>query len=512
MKTEAQLRQEYRSRIKDSPGFFVRNVLGDGLWQQQEAIIASVKAHAKTAVRSCHGAGKSFVAGRTALWFLLAHPHSIVITTAPTFRQVEKVLWKEIRSAVRDSRVDLGFKPLMTEIKLDSDWLAFGFATDVPDNFQGMHAKWILVIIDEASGLPAELWEAIEGVLSGGNSRELAIGNPTDPSGEFAGMFREPGVAKFHVSAFDTPNFTATGITQEDIESGAWRNKAKAYLDEHGAYPYPALVTPEWVAGRLKRWGAGSALYQARVLGEFPKEGANTLIPLAWVEAAQRRSQEPSQEEWERWRESSEDNPYLPEPDRPHILGVDVAWEGDDSSTLYLRKSLVIRRRAILHGLDPMKVTGEMIALMNDEDVNCANVDVIGIGAGVAARGRELNYPVQAINVARNAYDEERFANLRAEIFWNLREALDPKNPRAIDLDPEDEELLEELVAFRFGHNSKGQMILEPKKETKKRLGRSPDRADGVALSLIPQLVDFEAEDDEDGIIYHEEEVSISPV
>ncbi len=485
--------------------YTIRDCFGHDLWAKQEAIVRSVWQRPKTAVRSGHGTGKSYSSARIALAFLTALPGSTVVTTAPTHRQVEKILWKEIRSGHRTSRMSIGGRPLLTELKIRDDWFAFGFATDVPDNFQGMHAPYILVIVDEASGVAAPIWEALEGLLAGGHSRLLAIGNPTDPTGDFAALFKEPGVAKHHISVFDTPNFTATGITQADIESGEWEAKSQAYLAERGEYPYPALVTPEWVASRFKKWGKDSPLYQSRVLGDFPKEADNVLIPLSWIEAAHRR-------QWD----SPEPQEGQESPKPPRILGVDVAWQGSDLSAIYRRTGRQVRRRATISGMDPMQLTGMVANLMNEEAVDCANVDVIGIGAGVATRLDELGHPVQAINVGAGAYDPERFANLRAEIFWNLREALDPKNPNALDLDEADEELTEELSVIRFKHRSNGQIVIEPKDgETakwgiKKRLGRSPDRADAVALSLIPKMLNLD--DDDDDIIFHEEDVSISPV
>ncbi len=458
------------NRIQASPVDFIDEVLGDDLWPRQREIATAAWEHPKTAVRSSHGIGKSYLAARFALAFHAAHSSSIVVTTAPTFRQVEKILWKEIRKAYREARGQIGGRCLTTELKRRDDWFMFGFATDVPDNFQGMHAEHILVIVDEASGLAPDIWDAIEGVLSGGSSRLLAIGNPTDPTGEFAQMFKEPGVAKFHVSAFDTPNFTATRITQVDIESGEWEHKARTYLDAHGGeYPYPALVTPEWVYSRYKKWGKDSPLYQARVLGDFPEQVEGTLIPLSWIEKAQERTAVVT--------------------GMPRILSCDVGGGvGHDTTCIGLRTG---NRFRIVHtdsSFDTMEVAG-MLASWVTPGTQSVNIDTTPLGKGVADRLREQGYKVGYINVGEGVAveaDRVRFANRKMELFWNLREALNPANPDALDLDPDDEDLAAELADLRYEYRSDGKTQMEKKEAMKKRIGRSPDRADTLMMAMVP--------------------------
>ncbi|MFO7325985.1 MAG: hypothetical protein DIU62_009735, partial [Pseudomonadota bacterium] len=254
------------AKAQSDPVWWVREILGDEPWEKQVEILEAVRDYKRTAVASCHAAGKSWIAARVALWFLYSHPYSIVATTAPSFRQVKRVLWQEIRRAHRRARVPLGGRLLQTELQIDDKWYAFGFSTRDPDRFQGLHEGHVLVIVDEAAGVSPEIWTAIEGVLTGAHTRLLAIGNPTEPSGPFYELFREPGVAKIHISAFDTPNVQA------------------------GRILIPGLVDREWVEDKKRRWGESSPMYQSRVLGRFPESGKDTLIPLSWVQAAQERS------------------------------------------------------------------------------------------------------------------------------------------------------------------------------------------------------------------------------
>ena len=268
------------------PALWCREVLGVTPWQKQIEILESVRDNKVTAVKSCHAAGKSFVAASATLWFLYNHPRSVVITTAPTDRQVSGILWKEIRAAHQRAKVPLRGECLTQELRLDTDWWAIGFTAPeyTADKFQGFHAEYILVIADEASGISEDIFEAIDGVLTSDQSRLLMIGNPTNPAGRFHKEFAGTDAARITIDAFNTPNFTRYGITEQDILSGTWQEKIT------GPLPAPYLVTPGWVSDRAKRWGIESPLYKARVLAEFPVSSADTLISLHLIEAAVERT------------------------------------------------------------------------------------------------------------------------------------------------------------------------------------------------------------------------------
>ena len=273
--TQAQIERLLR-RGREDPAWWVRTVLGDNPWSAQVDILEAVRDHKEVAVRSCHGVGKDWIAARTALWFLYNHRPSIVITTGPTDRQVKGILWKEIGIAHARARWPLDGQCLTQELKLDRDWWAWGFTaphTD-PERFQGFHESNVLVIIDEASGVSSDIYLAIEGVLTSSNSRKLEIGNPTDSLSAFGESFKTPGVHKIALAAWDTPNFTAFGITEEDLAHDTWQAKVT------GELPYPNLVTPEWAATRHKRWGPDSPHYVSRVKGGFPPSSPNALISL----------------------------------------------------------------------------------------------------------------------------------------------------------------------------------------------------------------------------------------
>jgi hypothetical protein len=271
-------------RCQKDPAFFVQEILGDDPWDTQIAIMESVRDNRVTAVPSCHSSGKSWTAGRIALWFLLSHHGSKVITTAPTERQVKGVLWGEILRAHKSSGYPLGGDPTAMQLRIEPDWWCWGFTAPDWDEsrFQGFHAPHILVVVDEASGISAALMDQIDSLLAGGHARKLLIGNPVISGCSFERDCASSKVNTIPISAWDTPNFLAFGITEEDMISGEWEKKING--DE---MPHPELITPDWVSERLELWGAESNAWRSRIGGEFP-----TVVEGAYYGEAMARARE----------------------------------------------------------------------------------------------------------------------------------------------------------------------------------------------------------------------------
>lgn len=452
------IKDTFREKLK-GPEYFTRKILNKKLWPIQAEILRSVRDNARTAVRSCHGIGKTFTAAMCILWFVYTHPKAIVLSTAPTWRQVEKLIWKEIRSAYREAVIPLGgnLLPKTPELHLIHDeWYAAGLSTNEPDRFQGFHEEHILVIVDEAAGVNLEIFEAIEGILTSSGARLLLIGNPTAIGTPFYDAFTKPGYQTFHVSAFDTPNFTAYGITPEDIANDTWQVKAQGI-------PYPRLITPQWVSDRFKTWGESSAPYQVRVMGNFPTQGEDTLIPLLWIELAM-----------ERWEEADEGKDVQ--------LGVDVAAYGSDKTVIAIRKGDKLTELRVYSQKNTRETAGLVHQAARDLNTRRISVDEIGIGRGVVDSLEEEGYERVGVNVADKSSDSERYHNLRAELWWGLRERLNPEK-ELIALPPDDE-LLSELASVKYKVDARGAIQIESKEDMKKRLGHSPDRADAVVLAF----------------------------
>jgi len=425
-------------RAKKDPVFFITQVLGGDPWERQKEILTAVKKHRRMAVRACHGVGKTKVAAWAALWFLYCHKNSKVITTAPTWHQVENLLWREIVAAHAASKYPLGGKVLQTQIELGKQWFALGLSTDKPERFQGFHAEHILLIVDEASGVEQRIFDAGEGFLTSPGAKLLLVGNPTQLSGEFYNAFRSPLYHKIHISAFDSPNLKTGKIIR------------------------PYLVTPEWVEEKRLKWGEESPLWYSKVMGEFPEQGDDTLIPLAWIEAAQQKWQTmPSGE--------------------PVELGVDVARFGSDATVIVLRRGDKGEAINQIRGQDTMAVAGAVIDALRKTGAKTAKIDVVGIGAGVVDRLKEQQYPVAEMNAGEAAQNKERFVNKRAEWYWALRERFQTGD---IAISPGDDELASQLASLKYKFDSRGRIQIESKEDMRKRGLPSPDKADALMLAF----------------------------
>lgn len=457
----------------------VRDIFGSTLWDHQEQILTAVRDHPKVAWRSSHGIGKTYVCARLVLWWLFSFPYSIVITTAPTWRQVEDLLWKEIRSCYYNSAFDLGghLSPSATQLAIDGkEWVAIGLSTNDSNRFQGYHSEHLLVVVDEAAGVAEEIFEAIMGVLTSAHCRLILIGNPTDIGGQFYRAFRTEGWKTGKTAAWDTPNFKELGITREDIINNTWEAKVPRKDNGDFDWPYPWLITPKWAHDAFLEWGTSHPAWFARVEGEFPEQGEYNVIPLGWIEQAQ-----------DRWPD------VVPDRKEPIVLGVDVARGGMDLSAIAVRQGAKILSIETFSNMDGPLLAGEIAVRYRRLKASRANVDIIGLGAAVEDALKDPVYhdiTVVPVNVATSSdvLDSDgnrKYQNLRAELWWTLREALDPKTKDPLALPPGDS-LLGDLAAPKYDFR-KGWIQVEAKEETKKRLGRSPDEGDAVMLTFAPK-------------------------
>lgn len=484
--------------LQRNPVLFIEKFLGESLWSKQMAVADLMTSHKRVAVRSCHGSGKTFLAARLALWWLFTRPFSSVLTTAPSNRQVVELLWKEIRVAYNGAAVKLGghILPKAPKLTVADDWVLIGFSTDNPVNFQGWHSKGgTLVIFDEAPGVHAEIWKAVQGVLVSDQDRLLCIGNPVEPYGPFCDMFKESDVGKVHISAYDTPNLRT----------------------DDGVDVVPGLCSASWVKEKKKSWGEDSPLFQSRVLGEFPTTHDSVVVPMDWMSKANER--------WELDRVGGRLDQH------PVHLGVDVARLGSDATVLaeYV-ENVGVRKLVRLRKQDTMATCGDVVNHANAIAATTVNVDADGLGAGVFDRVNEVfsggdsmlfideksgldasrhggvtrSNPKDSESAMKSrAYGassprvrevrggmrpkiSDRFFNLRAEWYWTLREKLDPSNDNPISLPPDDK-LFSQLTSIRWRLNSKGQIRIEGKDEMRTRGMQSPDEADAVVYALSGQ-------------------------
>lgn len=427
-----------------TPLEFARQVCGANPAPYQADVLTALTTHRRVAVRGPHGLGKTAMASWVVLWGLCTFGDDCkVITTASVWRQLSKFLWPEIRKWAARAKWPDGRAP---EILQESAKLgraeAFAVASDNPAYIEGAHAAKLLYVLDESKAIPPATWDAIEGAFSTGETYCLAISTPGDRSGRFYDIHRR-------AAGFE--DWWVRHVRMEEALAAG-------------------RISSDWVEARRRQWGESSPVFQARVLGEFPAQSDDALISLAWIDAAIERG-----------------NVIDPPDTGERQAGQDVARYGRDDSANVLRVGPVVTRLETWSGNDTMQTTGRATQIARDHRARLA-VDVVGVGAGVYDRLRELGVNATAVNVGEAARDKERFANLRAEIFWNVRERLQqgemafaPDLPREL-LD----RLTGELTALKFKVNSRGQIVLVSKDEMRAAGLPSPDLADALALAFAP--------------------------
>lgn len=433
------------SETRRNPVGWIYNALGERVWSKQQEILQALATNKLVTVRSSNAVGKSRLAALALIWWMNAYPYSYCITTGASWNSIKRIVWPDVRAMV--NRAPLAELRTMgkinkTEWVIDDRWAAFGLAMHTPDAFGGYRTgQGVFVIVDEASALTPDIYEAIMGICAGDNCRVLLIGNPLRPEGPFYDSFFKGKWLRFHISAHDSPNVTG-----------------RAHI--------PGLATKAWIAEREADWGKSGPAYIARVEGNFPDSASNTVIPLSLAMGAAVR-------------------PKIRILGQRVRIGVDVARYGDDDTVYAVARGPNIESLERQNGFDLMQTANRVVALINQYDPELVNIDVIGYGAGVVDRLRELGYGeiVRGVNVSHAALDKILYANLRAELWYNFRDWLDAGGTL-----PNDNRLLGDLTGPTFRYTSKGQRILEPKEDTKKRLGRSPDAGDAVVLTQAPNV------------------------
>jgi len=373
-------------RVLD-PVEFTRCAFGHEHWDVQTQILQSVAKNRRTAVKACHASGKTFCAADAVLWWITANPDGIAITTAPTWTQVDRLLWGEIRKAVSVSTVAYP-APLKNRLELGPNRYAIGLSTNEGVRFQGWHGK-ILIVIDEAPGIRPDIYEAIEGIRAGGDVRILALGNPTIASGPFYDAFtvNRDGWSLLTIGAFDTPNLQGL-----DIDSLLALSE-----DELDRNVLPYLTTRRWVKEKFHEWGPGHPLWDSRVMGNFPKQSQDALFSLTWLEAAQRQAPTP-----------------MPA-GLAFTAGIDVAGPGEDETVLAIRHGdNIIQIRSFAEQDARGAVTAALLPYQGR--LQTVNVDSAGIGWYMAQHLAE-RFPVQAVNVGSSPANPEHFVNLKAELY-----------------------------------------------------------------------------------------------
>jgi hypothetical protein len=467
--------------FEDDPVGFIEKGLGETLWTKQKEIVESVRDNKRTAVPACHAPGKSHIAARMIAWWIAVHPVGTaqVVTTATTFRQVKNILWPHIRKLVKKS--DIGGEVNQVEWKIDGELVAFGFSPADTDEtaVQGIHAPHLLVVVDEAGGLSQTLGVALESLMTGGHTRLLLLGNP--PTDNEDSWFERACNSDLYnvipIGAYDTPNFTGE-------VSGVCRSCPPSVADHQVA---THLVDEEWVQDVINEFGEESAFVEARVHARFPRMSSNRTIPYGWLEGCI----------------DNEDHIQ----DNKIRLGVDVAADGGDEFVIAWADGFIgtVRHRSSgKTNANPVDVAGmvlEQIRLAEQvhkerqiKEPVMVKVDSIGVGWGVTGilkrwRDEQMHSAtIIGVNVSERAKEAGKFHNQRAEMWWNMRTLVQPqvadgvvKHSIRLDVDTK---TLAQLSGPTYKSDSSGRIVIEAKKDMKRRGMHSPDRAEAVLLAF----------------------------
>ena len=431
-------------RYGHAPNVFVRDVIGDILWSKQQEILDSVADNPRTIVPASHGVGKSFLAARAVAWWVESKEQPLVVTSAPSFTQVKTILWRELQRAHRAG--GLSGRCNLTDWVRDKEIVAFGRkpAENAAEQvFQGVHSTNLLVVLDEAGGIPAWLWDEADKLMTNKNSRLLAIGNPDVEGSIFHQQTLDPENNVITISAQDSPNFTGEELPMEVLEE---------------------LVTKDWVSNQARKFGVDSAVYARRVLAKFVVDATDGTIPRSWM--------------FENRRESTgvvDGTPYI-------TVGIDVG-AGGDLTSMRAVYGKVAGEESSFRERDPIIQANRCADWCRAIGANRVNLDRIGVGHHLVGHLQEKlgdSVEVVGVSVAERSSDVENYPLVRDEMWWTAREKI---RARDWDLHNVDDETIEQLASVRYKENSKHQIKIELKAEVIKRIGVSPDKAEALLLA-----------------------------
>lgn len=484
---------------------FVHDALGVTLDKEQQEILSSVQHNPRTSVASGTARGKDFVAACAAMCFLYLTPrwkrnksggielleNTKVALTAPTDRQVHNIMMPEIArlyNRAKQRGITLPGRLTSSDIRTDNqEWFLTGFKADEHNHeaWSGFHAVHTMFVVTEATGIGDDTFGAIEGNLQG-DSRILLVFNPNTPVGYAARSQKGDRWAKFSLNSLTAPNI----IQKKTVIAGQvdyeWvKDKLENWCTK---------ITKDEVQAELDdfcfegQWYRPEDLFRKKVLGKFPKVSDDVLIPEQWLELAH-----------ERWRQVNGREPMTHD---TRILGVDVAGMGRDCTCFCERKGAWVAPFFTHNSggtADHMKIAGQIVSRRHRQIEMFVSIDTIGEGAGVYSRCVELESKEGYIisckysEAAKGRNDrpltdetgQYQFLNMRAYLFWCVRDWLNPKNETGAMLPP-DPKFDEEATEIRWSFRSDGRIYIEPKEDIKSRIGRSPDKFDALANTFYP--------------------------
>lgn len=402
-------------------------------------------------VSAGHGVGKSGVVAWIILWAISTHPHTRGVVTANTDTQLRTKTWAELGKwyqlfIARDLFTLTATAIYSGDPGADKTWRIdmIPWSRDRSEAFAGLHNKGrrILVIFDEASAIDDVIWEVTEGALTDEGTQIIwcRYGNPTRTSGQFHRRCTRPSA-----------NSTYTRVDSRTVR---FTNKAQ-------------------IAQWEKEYGEDSDFFRVRVKGQFPRAGSSNFISVETVETARRRV-----------------IPLNEHALYPLILSVDPARFGDDFTVITLRQGYKVLWQRDMQGYDGIDVAGRIREICVDEYkglIKYLVFDAGGNGADLDSALRRMIGlpPLIAVTWGVTAKDSRKYFNQRSECWGQMREWL-----KYGDI-PDDDVLSNELTSLDYGYDAQFRVQLQSKKDIKRNGGKSPDRADSLALSFVVDTLDL---------------------
>ena len=432
---------------------FAKQALGFIPDEWQKNALNDIRDNPQVAIRSGQGVGKTSIEAVIILWYLVCFPNAKVICTAPTMQQLNDVLWAEVAKWLNTSKIKGILKWTKTKVYMvghEERWFATARTATKPENMQGFHEDYMLFVVDEASGIDDNIMEAILGTLSGVNNKIIMMANPTKTSGIFYDAFhkdRQDWITH-KVSSYDSSRTNKTNIER-----------------------------------LIRRYGQDSDVVRVRVTGDFPKGEPNAWINITEVEAAINRELPDGY--------TMKNGRYQIPNHAPIDVGLDVARFGDDETVLATRLGAICLPLKTFQGQDLMKTVGLVMKTVNNlHDAHPLQkirikVDDTGVGGGVTDRIREIIYEedlgdwlsIHPINFATKGNSD--YEGVISLMYGQFKD----KYINDIIL-PKDDDLIGQLSIRRYSVTSKGRVLIERKKEMKKRGLPSPDRAEAVVMAF----------------------------
>lgn len=495
------LQPPFPEYAQDPVGFAAEVLEITTMTRKQQEVLEHVVEHRETNVPAGFNVGKTFLAGGILVPWWVYSVGGLAVTTAPTQRQVQRLLWREVRQVYDKHQARLGGYRTETTLVYSEEAQAWGFTASAhsEESAAGIHSQRLLAIMDESNGVSRAIDNAFRGWLSGAENKGLRIGNPLSAGTPFEDACKRSSI---RITSLEHPNvawaYAPDGhmlpkvaqaiMTQGDDGSPMVKPRSRWPSWCQVQDPIPGAISVEWLEETRAdpSTAPGTPYWQARVMGIFPSDGATSLVPRDWfLEAMARYS----------------DNPKKAEKDAlafPWVHGLDVGDGVDDTVAASTRGNLLadVQVRATKGDRrDTSRAIGLVLAMdgggpsFPEARPGTWRVDYVGVGAGTLDGVLDEGITAQGVHFGSKppaSKQKLQFQDLRAYALWSLRERFEqgkiligsiPTRAR--------NRLMEELAATEWELDRMGRVKVLPKAETRAKLGRSPDVMDAVAMAFM---------------------------